>query len=171
MIDTNAILNKIETAIVTIDDYRTQGHDEAGRVVSGIRHVVLLNQLTGLEWSYDDSEYISEFPLIAQFKHPCGITATMNLDKFKDELIPVTFTDGTRTVTRGVEHAPTLKPTEEYVRRFNEAMGGIAVRGDNGVRRFQEAMNKDAVLSDDEVSAVGVTYDEESETYTVAVVI
>ena len=57
------------------------------------------------------------------------------------------------------------------MRRFNEVMGGIAVRGDDGVRRFQEAMNKDAVLSDDEVSAVGVTYDEESETYTVAVVI
>jgi hypothetical protein len=171
MIDTGAVLNNVENAVVNVDDYRIQRHDEAGCVVSSIRHVVLLNQLTGLEWSYDDSEYISEMPLIAQFKHPCGLTATINLDKFASEPMPVTFTDGTRTVTRGVEHAPTLMPTEEYVRRFDEGMGISIDPAGNAVRRFNEATGVDAVIDSDDVHAVGVTYDEESGTWTVAVAV
>lgn len=160
MIDNNAVLDNVENAVLNVDEYRGQYHNEAGGVVTDFGHIELLKQLTGIEWSADDSKYISEFPLIAQFKHPCGIMATVETEKFfSKELIPVTFTHGNRTVTREVEHAPTLKPTESYLRHFQEAISKNTV-----LTESKESDN--AELANDEVSA---TYNAENETWTVAV--
>lgn len=110
MTATDKILDQALNATLSLRHYLSQRHDERGQVVSSIDGPALLQQMTDLVWEYDQARYISEMPLVVEFRHPSGIRATINLDTGTDRLMPVVLTDGSRSVMREIEHAPTLKP-------------------------------------------------------------
>lgn len=110
MISTGKILDRAEIAEVSLRHYLNQRHDERGLVVSSVDGPALLEQLTGLAWSYDEARYVSEIPLVVEFRHPAGITATLNFDTSISRPMPIVLSDGDRSVMREVEHAPTLDP-------------------------------------------------------------
>ena len=110
MTTTGKILDQALEATLSLRHYLSQRHDDRGQVVSSIDYPALLQQMTGLEWTYDQARYISEIPLVVECRHPAGITATLNLDTSTSSPMPIVLTDGNRSVMREVEHTPTLEP-------------------------------------------------------------